>query len=130
MPKIFPWKNKVSSLRNISLYIISFENCENVESTRYKYLFLDEQQFNEMENRTFWRFLRGTPLSSNFDKCLHGVPSWFGRILIRSIVRLLYNEFQWRFTITFEGCGIYLIISLKYGTRAKRHIYFQSYHTC
>lgn len=102
-----------------------------VESAYYRYLFLDEQQFNEIENRTFWRFLRGIPLSGNFDKCLHGVPSWFGRILIWSIVRLLYNEFQWRFTITFEKAAVYLLNNLiKYGTRATRHIYFQSYHTC
>lgn len=105
-------------------------NAPRRKRSRYKYLFLDEQQFSEMENRTFWRFLGGTPISGNFDKCLRGVPSSFGRILIWLIVRLLYNEFQWWFyNHSLEKAAIfYLVISLLhiYGTRATRHNTFKA----
>lgn len=118
----------------IRVCVYPFEKCKGAllaESARYKYLFLDEQQFSEMENRTFWRFLGGTPLSGNFDKCLRGVPSSFGRILIWLIVRLLYNEFQWWFyTITSRRLRyFYLVISLlhiMYETRATRHNTFKA----
>lgn len=55
-------KKKDCSLRKINFYllqdinlfhIIRERDVKNTSKSAYEYVFLDEQQFNEMENRTF-----------------------------------------------------------------------------